>query len=307
MRYPYDPKGQRIQVEGGILNRAFLGHFQVSAADAVAASADGVLVAALTAEKQEITEGIASPAVPRSPSAVANAAGVTGNVVITGKNAIGEVIEETLALNGKTAKNGAKAFASFDKIELPVQAHASAQQVETATVVAAVTGAGDAAVTVTSKLFDANVVLAVPVEAEDDSSAVAAAIRTAMEADPDISEHFDVSGENAAVVLTAKVPAANDDTLNIAIATDTATGITAAPTSTATTPGAAPDIVSVGWGDKLGLPCKLAKNSVLGAFLDNAREENTPTVAVDADHLEGNTVLLGSALNGKVVDVYLIV
>lgn len=67
------------------------------------------------------------------------------------------------------------------------------------------------------------------------------------------------------------------------------------------------DTVSIGWGDKLGLPYKLAHNTVLAAYLDNVKEGTAPTVAVSATALESNTIDLNSALNGKVVDVYLIV
>lgn len=65
--------------------------------------------------------------------------------------------------------------------------------------------------------------------------------------------------------------------------------------------------VKVGFGDKLGLPYKLAHNTVLAAYLDNTKEGTAPTVAVSATALESNTIDLNSALNGKVVDAYLIV
>jgi hypothetical protein len=67
------------------------------------------------------------------------------------------------------------------------------------------------------------------------------------------------------------------------------------------------DTISIGFNDKLGLPYKLAHNTVLAAYLDNAKEGTAPAVAVSATALESNTVDLNSALNGKVVDVYLIV
>lgn len=65
------------------------------------------------------------------------------------------------------------------------------------------------------------------------------------------------------------------------------------------------DTVSVGWGDKLGLPYKLERNTVEAAYLDNAKEATAPTVTVSATAIESNTVDLNSALNGKQVDVYL--
>ena len=68
---------------------------------------------------------------------------------------------------------------------------------------------------------------------------------------------------------------------------------------------AAANEIAFGWNDKIGLPYKLAHNTVDAAYLDNAKEGAAPTVTVSATVLESNTVNLGSALNGKVVDVYL--
>lgn len=63
--------------------------------------------------------------------------------------------------------------------------------------------------------------------------------------------------------------------------------------------------VRVGLGAKLGLPVRLGRNTVIAAFLDGVREA-APTVAVDADVLESNTVTLASALDGTavIVDLY---
>lgn len=62
---------------------------------------------------------------------------------------------------------------------------------------------------------------------------------------------------------------------------------------------------AIGFGSKLGLPYKLAHNTIDSAFLDNAKEGTAPTVVVSATALESNTITLSSALSGKVVDVYL--
>lgn len=67
------------------------------------------------------------------------------------------------------------------------------------------------------------------------------------------------------------------------------------------------DTISVGTTGKLGLPYKLAHNTVLAAYLNNSKEGTAPTVATSATALENNTVLLASTLNGNKVDVYLIV
>ena len=67
------------------------------------------------------------------------------------------------------------------------------------------------------------------------------------------------------------------------------------------------DTISVGTTGKLGLPYKLPHNTVLAAYLNNTKEGTAPTVTTSTTALEGNTILLSSALNGTKVDVYLIV
>lgn len=67
------------------------------------------------------------------------------------------------------------------------------------------------------------------------------------------------------------------------------------------------DTVSVGIGSKLGLPYKLAHNTVLMACLDNVKEGTAPTVTTDSANIDNNTITLSTALSGKVVDSYLIV
>ena len=66
------------------------------------------------------------------------------------------------------------------------------------------------------------------------------------------------------------------------------------------------DTVSVGIGEKLGIPYRLAHNTILAAYLDNVKEATLPTVTVSPTALESNTIDLSSSLNGKIVDVYLI-
>ncbi len=71
--------------------------------------------------------------------------------------------------------------------------------------------------------------------------------------------------------------------------------------------GAAGDTISLGSIEVLGLPYKLAENTVLATYLAHTKEGTAPTVAVSASALESNTIDLNSALNGTQVDVYLIV
>jgi hypothetical protein len=66
--------------------------------------------------------------------------------------------------------------------------------------------------------------------------------------------------------------------------------------------------VSVGEGEKLGLPYKLPLNTVIRTFLGGTLEGTAPTVTTSTTAVESNTVDLNTALDGaKAVDVYLIV
>lgn len=67
------------------------------------------------------------------------------------------------------------------------------------------------------------------------------------------------------------------------------------------------DTVSLGTGEKIGLPYKLAHNTVQQVFKDNTLEGTAATVTVSATAIESNTVDLNSALNSKVLDIYLFV
>ena len=61
---------------------------------------------------------------------------------------------------------------------------------------------------------------------------------------------------------------------------------------------------AIGWGDKLGLPIKMERNTVRAAYLADVLEGTGPTVAVSSSVLASNTVLLNSALAGTAVKVY---
>lgn len=121
--------GQTIttDVEEVSCDRAFLAHFQVAAADAVAAS-DTAVHAAITLPTSGttiVTTAITNPAVPRALRIKGNAAGITGNVVIAGTNYAGEAITETIAANGDSAVEGSKAFKTVTSITVPTRTQAS--------------------------------------------------------------------------------------------------------------------------------------------------------------------------------------
>lgn len=127
------------------------------------------------------------------------------------------------------------------KLTQPYPTFMGTRQVETATGVGTITGSGTASVTLTGVGLDtASHVLSVPVTSGQTPSQWMLTVRSYFQADPLVLQFFNVTGSGADMVLTRKSPyAANDSTLNIAIANGTCTGITAAPTSVNTTAGAA--------------------------------------------------------------------
>lgn len=113
-------------------------------------------------------------------------------------------------------------------------------QVETITCTAGEsTGAGTITMTITAAGMP-NSPKAVEVEiAESDGvNDVALKVRTALAADEDVAAFFTISGADAAVVMTAKTPAANDATMAFGYADTDSTGVTFGA-STNTTAGVA--------------------------------------------------------------------
>ena len=65
--------------------------------------------------------------------------------------------------------------------------------------------------------------------------------------------------------------------------------------------------IAIGWGDKLGIPFTKAVHKSVGTWLDNSLEATPATFAASATVLSSNTMDLATALNGTVVDSYLVV
>jgi hypothetical protein len=88
-----------------------------------APSVDGILASTLlTSAVQTITTGITNPDFPRTLEIDSDEGGATGDVVITGTNIRGDVVTDTIALNGTTAVEGVVAFKTITSIQLPVKA-----------------------------------------------------------------------------------------------------------------------------------------------------------------------------------------
>ena len=83
----------------------------------------------LGAAAQDVTTGITNPDYPRNVTVKGNAGGIAGDVVITGTNAAGDEITETIALNGSTEVEGTKAFKTVTNINLPAKTNVSGDTV----------------------------------------------------------------------------------------------------------------------------------------------------------------------------------
>lgn len=122
---PYNPKfGQIIKTDAGdSVDHGFIAHYTISAANAIAAGAANILASTvLVAAPATILPAAmaAQPPTPRVLSITGNAATVAGNVVITGTDASGAVITDTIASNGAATVLGARAFATVTSIVLPI-------------------------------------------------------------------------------------------------------------------------------------------------------------------------------------------
>ena len=221
-----------------------------SSADTIAGVATGAGTAVVTVTANGMTnspkaidvalaEGDDASAIGGKIRTALNTADVTDFFTVSGAGADGILTTKAKAANDETMNI---AIAAGDTIGLTPDASsadttagiAPVLQVETATIVGAITGSGDAEVTITSADLDPNpLVLAVPVT-DGNAAHVAGEIRDYLDADADVVALWDVGGTGDDVALSRQTVETNDGTLNIAIATGTATGIDAAPTSTAT-------------------------------------------------------------------------
>src|ERR1043165_2207125 len=148
---------------------------------------------------------------------------------------------------------------SFDvRIASTYAALVGTAQVETATAASTTSGAGNVTVTVTSAVSSAlsgGKAIVVALASGDTATVWAGKVRTALAADTDVNTYFNVGGSTTAIVLTARTAAANDTTLNIAIADTGTTGITPVVTSTNTTAGVAQaSVYSRPFGVTLDIP-----------------------------------------------------
>ncbi len=127
---------------------------------------------------------------------------------------------------------------------------AGTPQVETATVVGTITAAGYADVTVTGAGITGSPVLyRAYVDLDDTATIVATKIKAELDTHSEITNLYTITTNVADVIMTRKIGAANDATLNLAYTNGATlepycTGLTPDATSTDTTPGVAADDAS---------------------------------------------------------------
>lgn len=154
-------------------------------------------------------------------------AAITDNYTVGGADAEVSLTKKVAAANDETLNisiaNGTASGLTEDLTSVETQAgHA---------------GAGNVSVIVTGALVTGSpLTVPVAVALSDNAAAVAGKIRTALGIAA-ITDNYTVGGADAEVSLTTKVKAANDETLNIAIANGTANGLTPDASSTNTQAG----------------------------------------------------------------------
>src|ERR1041384_6064211 len=174
-------------------------------------------------------------------------------------------------------------------LDIPESLIGGTRQVETATVVGAITLSGNAKVVVTaSGMTNSPKTIPVAVLITDKAPIVAGKMRVVLAADTDVSAFFNVSGAGANIVLTAIDAAANDATMNIATDNDTCTGLTAEPTSANTTAGNAPATID-------GIPRSLEFDFVAADLVPEVAyiDDSPPPAGTNAVRLENVMVVLG--------------
>lgn len=122
-----------------------------------------------------------------------------------------------------------------------VKGIATVKQVETGTVAidTAADGTINAIVTAAGMTGSPKTVAVAVLVADDDANKIATKVRAALAGDSDVSAFFDVTGATDKVILTAKVGAANDGTMNLALNKNGTSIITDAASSADTTGGLA--------------------------------------------------------------------
>jgi hypothetical protein len=227
------------------------------------------------------------------------------DIIFISQNPGGDDI--TIAYAAQTEASQAISVAiSGSAITVNLASDAGTAQVETATAAGTITGAGNATVTVTSAILAGSpLAVSVAVALNDTAATWAGKVRTALGENEAIAALYTVGGSSTSISLTARTTAANDTTLNIALANGTCTGITNAGTSTNSTAGVAPAPSSTAANIVAAVNGSILVNNIVRAYLTEA--SSGAVSAVTATSLTGGTtdadltyVVLGTNSSGSV-------
>lgn len=307
--FPYNIfEGLAVQshVRGVNPTRLFLARYSIPATTADAASTTGVHAAVTdNGAAQSVTTAITNPPSPRQITVTSGgtAANITAQqVTIKGTNYLGNVIQETLpAFTAATATTVSSVtfFATVTQIIIP--------PIGTGVTVAVGYGAASGAAVASTTAVHAAVT----------DNAALQVITTAI-TNPTTPRNITATSGGTAANITAQQVTIKGTDYGGNVIQETLPAFTAGAATTVTGNKAFATVteidqpaigvgvtVSYGFGSKLGLPYKLARNQVQAAYLGLAREATLPTVTSDPANLSGNTVALASALTGAQVDLIL--
>ncbi len=311
-RVGYDPKKGRIKTDapGVSIDRGFLAHYHVAAADASAESDTAVMaLTALGAAAASVTSNLTNPAVPRNIKADASA-NITTNVKIHGTDFAGKTISEELTLTGTTAVAGDLAFKTITKVDLPARTNAPAKQKATIAVTQGAQGAGTTIFTFTSAATGTAYDISVEFAAEDSTTAKAATVlAVALNANAKFKAKWVAAVATANITIESLTYAAQDTTINLVVKTAGDSNVTLGTITNNTTSGVAEDKVSIGLGKKFGLPyCLYADKLAILKLFNKATETTEGVVINDATDLAKNVYTPNGNPDGaKDIDLYIIV
>jgi len=294
-------------IEGGVVAPGARQNVLSDVIGAAALAVDAILAAVTdTGAQQVITTGINPPDRPRRITATAGGtAGDIKNIQVTvvGTDPLGAALTEILpvfTLNTPGTVTGVKVFATVTSITIPAHDGTGATTSVGAAGQPAVADADGilAAVTCTGSPQTITTGINQP-EVPRNITATAGGTAGDIKAIQVV-----VAGTNAEdQAITETLPAFTVNTAGIvsgakAFKTVTSITIPAHDGTGATT--------AIGFGDVLGIGHRLARNTVVAAYLDNALEGTAPTVVVSASAIESNTADLNSALSSTPVILELV-
>jgi len=310
-RTPFDPKIGRIRSDAGNfpVDRAFLAHFNIPAAQATAESDVAVLALTVVGEEaSSITTGFNAVSTPRNVKIDGSAANMTGNVKIYGTNFAGGAITETIGLDGTTAVAGNLAFASVTKADFPARTNTPAKQKATVAVTQAAQAAGSTVFTFlsvqTGAAFDVTIAF---LTTDDTTTKAAVKVAAGLNANATFAAKWLAASATANVTIESKAFAAQDAAINLTVKTAGDSQITLDAIAVDTVTGVAEDKISIGVGKKFGIPYMLtADELVIVKLFNNAAD--TGTVTEDSDEIEKNVITLNGTPDGlKPIDLYILV